>query len=66
MIVSHVLSPRWTPGGDVMVTKTRNGKRWDTPRRIYSMAEEGGVPKVPHHRCGHQADDPLGPLEAAA
>eukprot|EP00873_Tetraselmis_striata_P038825 jgi/Tetstr1/459089/TSEL_004539.t1 len=38
--------PRFAPGGDIMVTKTRDGKTWQAPHRIYSMAAEGGIPKV--------------------
>eukprot|EP00873_Tetraselmis_striata_P004110 jgi/Tetstr1/424374/TSEL_014935.t1 len=41
---------RYTPGGDVMVTKTRDGNVWDEPRRIHSMQAESspkhGIPKV--------------------
>lgn len=39
---------RFAPGGDIMVTKTRDGKTWQSPHRIYGMAAEGGVPKVTH------------------
>eukprot|EP00873_Tetraselmis_striata_P001897 jgi/Tetstr1/422161/TSEL_013015.t1 len=41
---------RYTPGGDVMVTKSRDGKAWDKPQKIHSMRAESsskhGIPKV--------------------
>lgn len=43
---------RYTPGGDVMVTKSSDGYSWDPPRKIHGMRAESssriGLPKV----CG--------------
>mmetsp|Transcript_9248 Transcript_9248/g.22285 ORF Transcript_9248/g.22285 Transcript_9248/m.22285 type:complete len:1073 (-) Transcript_9248:14-3232(-) len=37
---------RFPPGGDVLVTKTHDGKVWMEPRTIYGMSEDGNSPKV--------------------
>ena len=37
----------WAPGGDIMlITLNLDKDAWGVPRPIYSLYEDGGVPKV--------------------
>jgi len=38
--------PRWSPGGDIFMSRSGDGVTWSAPKTIYKQSDEGGIPKV--------------------
>jgi hypothetical protein len=37
---------RWAPGGDIRMTRSKDGVTWSLPVTIYTQATKGGIPKL--------------------
>ena len=38
--------PRWAPGGDVRMSRSKDGVTWSLPVTIYTQATKNGMPKL--------------------
>jgi len=37
---------RWAPGGDIRMTRSKDGVTWSLPVTVYTQATKGGIPKL--------------------
>eukprot|EP00899_Mesostigma_viride_P008044 jgi/Mesvir1/17240/Mv07652-RA.2 len=44
--IRPVTPPKWAPGGDIKVTRSKDGVNWSPPRVVHSMDADGTIPKV--------------------